>query len=91
MINRKLPIRFISLNFHQALVSDSLKNANAILTVVGALEGNYIFKPPVKDYPDMPQNEHLSMHLAKAFGITVVPLSLIRLKSGELSYYNKAD
>src|SRR5690606_23813195 len=59
------------------------------LTVVGALGGNYIFKPPSADYPEMPQNEHVTMRIAEYFGIQTVPSSLIRLKSGELSYITK--
>jgi serine/threonine-protein kinase HipA len=59
------------------------------LTVVGALGGNYIFKPPSLEYPEMPQNEHLTMRLAEYLKIKTVPSSLIRLKSGELSYITK--
>lgn len=59
------------------------------LTVVGALGGNYIFKPPSKDYAEMPANEHLTMKMAELFSIDVVPHSLIRLASGELSYITK--
>ena len=59
------------------------------LTVVGALGGNYIFKPPTLEYPEMPQNEHLTMLLAEYLKIKTVPSSLIRLKSGELSYITK--
>ena len=49
--------------------------------------GNYIFKPPSAVYPEMPANEHLTMRIAEAFDIRVVPL--IRLASGELSYITK--
>ncbi|MBI9041842.1 HipA domain-containing protein [Lutibacter sp.] len=59
------------------------------LTVVGALGGNYIFKPPSKDYPEMPANEHVTMRLAEYLKIKTVPSSLIRLNSGELSYITK--
>src|SRR5688572_28900470 len=59
---------------------------NNRLTVVGALGGNYIFKPPSEAYPEMPQNEHVTMRIAEAYGFKVVPSSLIRLQSGELSY-----
>ncbi len=59
------------------------------LTVVGALGGNYIFKPPSIEYPEMPQNEHITMLLAEYLKIKKVPSSLIRLKSGELSYITK--
>jgi serine/threonine-protein kinase HipA len=64
-------------------------NSDNRLTVVGALGGNYIFKPPSKDYPEMPENEHLTMCIAEALEIRVVPSSLIRLQSGELSYITK--
>jgi serine/threonine-protein kinase HipA len=59
------------------------------LTVVGALGGNYIFKPPSKDYAEMPANEHLTMKMAEILSIDVVPHSLIKLASGELSYITK--
>ncbi|RXP46472.1 type II toxin-antitoxin system HipA family toxin [Lutibacter sp. HS1-25] len=59
------------------------------LTVVGALGGNYIFKPPSNDFPEMPANEHLTMRLAEHLKIKTVPSSLIRLNSGELSYITK--
>ena len=59
------------------------------LTVVGALGGNYIFKPPSNHFPEMPENEHVTMRIAEAFGINVVKSSLIRLQSGELSYITK--
>ncbi|MBU2947383.1 HipA domain-containing protein [Zobellia uliginosa] len=65
------------------------KGKDSRLTVVGALGGNYIFKPPSKKYPEMPENEHLTMKLANLYTINVVPHSLIRLASGELSYITK--
>lgn len=37
----------------------------------------------------MPENEHLTMKLAELLGIQTVTSSLIRLKSGELSYITK--
>jgi serine/threonine-protein kinase HipA len=57
-------------------------------TIVG-LWGNYILKPPTKNYPQMPEVEDLTMHLARIARINVVPHSLIRLKSGQLSYITK--
>lgn len=58
------------------------------LTLVG-LWGDYILKPPTANYPQLPENEDLSMHLAESFKIKVVPHSLIKLKSGELAYLTK--
>ena len=58
------------------------------LTLVGVL-GNYILKPPTRQFANLPENEDLTMHLAELFKIKVVPHSLIRLKSGELAYISK--
>ncbi|SMC87214.1 HipA domain-containing protein [Pedobacter nyackensis] len=76
----------LSLSLVNAAVGDGRKGR---LTVVGALGGNYIFKPPPDIFPEMPANEHLTMRMAEAFGISTVKSSLIRLASGELSYITK--
>ncbi len=57
-------------------------------TIVG-LWGGYILKPPAKQYKFLPEIEDLTMHLAEISGIDVVPHTLIRLKSGELSYITR--
>ena len=62
---------------------------NNRLTIVGALDGRYILKPPHKDYPQMPEMESVSMHLARACGIDTVPFLLIPLKGGELAYLTR--
>lgn len=59
------------------------------LTITDALEGNYILKPQNVDYPQMPENEHLSMRLAQLFKMETVPVNMIRLASGELCYITK--
>ena len=76
----------LSLGFIKDVLSD--KNFGR-LTVLGALGGNFILKPQNKLYPEMPENEHLTMKMAEVCGISTVPSSLIRLKSGELSYITK--
>jgi len=58
------------------------------LTIMGVF-GNYILKPPVELYPMLPELEDLTMHLAAIAKIETVPHTLIRLKSGELSYLTK--
>lgn len=58
------------------------------LTIVG-LWGGYIFKPQTESYTQLPENEDLTMHLAEAAKISVVPHSLIRLADGELGYITK--
>ena len=59
------------------------------LTILDALDGQYILKPQNTKYPEMPENEHLSMLLAELFKIEVVPSCMIRLKSNELCYLTK--
>lgn len=76
----------LSLGFIEDTINE--KN-NGRLTILGALGGNYILKPQNITYPQMPENEYLTMKMAQLCGISVVPFSLIRLKSGELSYITK--
>jgi serine/threonine-protein kinase HipA len=59
------------------------------LTIMDALEGQYILKPQNPEYPQMPENEHLSMRLAALFKIDIVPVNMIRLASGELCFITK--
>ena len=58
------------------------------LTIVGHW-GDFIFKPQTDDYPELPENEDLTMHLAEAARIQVVPHSLIRLADGSLGYITR--
>lgn len=76
----------LSLSFINNILEDG---GNGRLTILEALGGTYILKPQNKTFPQMPENEHLTMRLAELCGILVVPSSLIRLKSGELSYITK--
>lgn len=64
------------------------KNEPKRFTIVG-LSGGYILKPPTKNYPQLPEVEDLTMHLAEIAKIKVVPHSLIRLQSGSLAYISK--
>lgn len=71
-------------------IKDELHNGHeGRLTILDALDGHYILKPQNAEYPQMPENEHLTMKLAELFKINVVPFSLIRLASGELCYVTK--
>ncbi len=64
------------------------KNEPDRLTLVG-LWGRYILKPKSDNYPWLPEDEDLTMHLAKLARIDVVPHSLIRFDDGELAYITK--
>lgn len=58
------------------------------LTIVG-LWGDYILKPQSQRFSQLPENEDLTMHLAEAAKINVVPHSLIPLADGTLAYITK--
>lgn len=90
VVERSVAVPGVQPKLSLSLVQDTLKQENkGRLTVVGALGGNYIFKPPSEQFAEMPENEHLTMRIAEAFGINTVQSSLIRLQSGELSYITK--
>ena len=86
VVERSIAVPGVQPKLSMSLIDEP---SNKRLTVVGALGGDYIFKPPSLDYEQMPENEHLTMRIAEAFGIKTVPSSLIRLASGELSYLTK--
>ncbi len=58
------------------------------LTLVG-LESGYILKPPVVEYPEMPELEHVTMRMARCFGIATVECGLIPLDDGQLAFITK--
>lgn len=89
VVERSVTVPGVQAKLSMSLVEDTKRKADSRLTVVGALGGQYIFKPPNEHFQKMPENEHVTMRMAEAMGIRVVPSSLIRLKSGELSYITK--
>lgn len=88
VVERSIAVPGVQAKLSMTLVKSTTEKSDR-LTIVGALGGLYIFKPPSDQYQEMPQNEHLTMRMAEAFGIRVVPSSLIRLASGELAYITK--
>lgn len=89
VVERSISVPGVQAKLSMSLVNEVTNDHYNRLTVVGALGGNYIFKPPNDHYPEMPENEHVTMRIAEAFGINTVSSTLIRLKSGELSYLTK--
>lgn len=69
-------------------IEETEKGAPARFTIVG-LWGGYILKPSSNRFPQLPEIEDLTMHLAEIAKIKTVPHSLIRLQSGELAYITK--
>lgn len=59
------------------------------LTIVGYLGGEYILKPPAKEFPFMPEIEDLTMHLASIAKINVALHGLIKMSNGKLAYVTK--
>jgi serine/threonine-protein kinase HipA len=90
IIERSIAVPGVQPKLSLNTIANSLqKDKSSRLTVVGALEGAYILKPPSDHYPQMPANESVTMHIAALMGINVVPNSLIKLQSGELCYITK--
>ena len=89
VVERSIAVPGVQPKLSMSLINETSEFTHSRLTIVGALGGNYIFKPPSNDFPEMPANEHLTMRIAESFGIQTVPSSLIRLQSGELSYITK--
>lgn len=89
VVKSRIAVPGVQAKLSMSLVIKTKKDSDPRLTVVGALGGQYIFKPPSEIFPEMPQNEHLTMRIAEAYGIRIVPSSLIRLASGEISYITK--
>ena len=58
------------------------------LTIVG-LWGAYIFKPQTQDFPQLPEIEDLTMHLAEIVGIKTAQHCLIHLADHTLGYLTK--
>jgi serine/threonine-protein kinase HipA len=51
--------------------------------------GRFILKPPSLDYPELPENEDVTMRMAAAVGIEVPVHGLLRANDGSLTYFIK--
>ncbi len=89
VVKRSVAVPGVQPKLSLSLVNNSIGRSKERFTVVGTLGGKYILKPPSEHYPEMPQNEHVTMRIAEAFDLKTVQSSLIRLQSGELSYITK--
>jgi len=89
IVERSISVPGVQAKLSMSLIKNVKGKSDNRLTLVGAMGGQYIFKPPSSKFPEMPANEHLTMRIAESFGIRVVPSTLIKLASGELSYLTK--
>lgn len=69
-------------------VNHGQKNEPDRFTIVG-LWGRFILKPQTDAYRSLPEQEDLTMHMAEAAKIAVVPHGLIRFDDGELCYITR--
>lgn len=75
----------VSLSGAQQKLSVGLSADRTTLRV--NLEGlQFILKPPSTAFPNLPENEHLTMRLAAAAGIEAPPVALMALADGALAY-----
>ena len=89
VVERSVAVPGVQAKLSMSLVKNARQKPDTRLTVTDALGGMYIFKPPSDKFPEMPQNEHVTMRMAETYGIRVVLSSLVRLASGELSYISR--
>jgi serine/threonine-protein kinase HipA len=90
VIVRSIAIPGVQAKLSLTVLADTIENKLiSRLTVVGALGGGYILKPPSATYLQLPANESVTMHIAQLLGIDTVPHCLIALQSGELCYIAK--
>jgi len=89
VVERSVSVPGVQPKLSMSLVKKTRVSGDSRLTAVGALSGQYILKPPSDQYPEISENEHVTMRIAASFKIPIVPSSLIRLSSGELSYITK--
>lgn len=75
-----------SLSGIQKKISVKLSVVNRATLQVAAEGGRYVLKPQTGTYPALPENEHLTMQLAKLSDIEVAPNGLINLSDGALAY-----
>jgi serine/threonine-protein kinase HipA len=85
-VNRRLALTGVQRKLSLSLAGSE---ANRRLTIVGALGGSHILKPPAPEYPGMPELEHWTMVLARASGLRTAESGLIPLSSGEPAFITR--
>jgi serine/threonine-protein kinase HipA len=78
----------LSIQGVQAKLSAVISVANQQFEIVDQF-GNYIIKPQNDIFPELPENEDVTMKMAKVYGIDVPFHGLVYSKDGSLSYFIK--
>ena len=68
---------------------DIMHTAQTTRLTIVETGGKYILKPQTLQYPFLPENEDLTMHLAEIVKIDVVPHALFHFDNGEYCYLTK--
>lgn len=71
------------------LSMDIMQTAETARLTIVETGGRYILKPQTMQYPFLPENEDLTMHLAEMVKIDVVPHTLFHFDNGEYCYLTK--
>jgi serine/threonine-protein kinase HipA len=70
----------VSVSGVQSKLALSLSNDRSTMRVVAG-KTNYLLKPQTTEYPDLPQNEHLTMCIARLLGLQIPTLGLVELSN----------
>ena len=76
----------ISIQGVQTKLSATLRPSQNIFQVTDT-GGQFILKPQSTDYPELPENEGLTMHLAKLAGLETPLSGLVYCKDGSFTYF----
>lgn len=86
--NARQMIGYVSLSGVQQKLSVKKSSDGTRLEVAG-IGGQYILKPQITAFPHLPENEALTMRLARLAGIDTPPSGLIYLQDGSLAYLTR--
>jgi serine/threonine-protein kinase HipA len=78
----------LSISGVQAKLSVKINSKKKKIEIVSE-KGEYILKPQINEFPNIPENENLCMNIAEDLGVTVPPRSLIKLKDDTFAYIVK--
>jgi serine/threonine-protein kinase HipA len=85
-VNRRLALTGVQRKLSLSFIGNGVDRR---LTIVGALGGSHILKPPAPEYPGMPEFEHWTMVLARESGLRTAEAGLISLSSGEPAFITR--
>lgn len=87
VVNRSLAVTGVQRKLSLSLLEE--EGHPHRLTVMGALGGTHILKPPAAEYPGMVELEHWTMRLARAAGLRAAACGRLPLSSGENAYVTR--